>query len=636
MQLTRSLLDPALIQLAGMSLVSALLIAWTVPAAYRRRRVAIGGQAQLVLAILSSAVLAMLVTGQPIPTLIAAGIGASATIALRLALPRLTLPGAIGLTAPSLMMLVGGPWSYLLLQEAGYPDWALRLVAISAGVSVLMVGYVFAGRLAQQALLTHRHYARATTPLAPYQAARLPKVSIQLPCYAEPPHVVIAAIDRLARLDYPNFEVMVCDNNTKDEALWRPLEAHCRRLNAKLGFDRFRFFHVSPLPGVKAGALNFCLTQMAPDAELIAVIDADYYSRPDFLSRLVGFFDDAAVGYIQTPHDYRDHESTYLRNCYWEYMPSNKIDMAGVQEYGAAFTIGTMCILRTKALREAGGWAEWCLTEDSEVSIRLRALGYEGVYLRETFGRGLIPATFGDYKKQRFRWTAGPVQQLRRYWRLFLPAPFGPRSLGGWSKLLEFQRSVVPLTRLVGAATAIVGGGATAVLTAHGVLPTITLPDAAWATVALGVATAPVTLWQRYRLTGCTRIRDMIGGEIARMSLTWVAMLGGIAGLSRKPIAWQRTPKFAVAGSLSRAFSASAPETAIGFAHLGAIGGVLAAGDAIGADFSTLAVAGLLMSSLRFFAATAMAVLSERDLAIAERAGKDADMPRRAPVKAEA
>ena len=87
-----------------------------------------------------------------------------------------------------------------------------------------------------------------------------PKVSIHVPCYNEPPHMVIETLDALARLDYPNFEVIVVDNNTKDEAVWKPLEAHC----ASLG-PRFRFFHLPQWPGYKAGALNFALANTAQD-----------------------------------------------------------------------------------------------------------------------------------------------------------------------------------------------------------------------------------------------------------------------------------------------------------------------------------------------------------------------------------
>ena len=116
---------------------------------------------------------------------------------------------------------------------------------------------------------------RAACPTEP-----LPKVSIHVPCYNEPPAMVIETLDALAALDYPDFEVLVIDNNTRDEAVWRPVEAHCAELGA-----RFRFFHVAPLAGFKAGALNFALAQTAPDAAIVAVIDSDYIVTPELAAR---------------------------------------------------------------------------------------------------------------------------------------------------------------------------------------------------------------------------------------------------------------------------------------------------------------------------------------------------------------
>jgi len=68
--------------------------------------------------------------------------------------------------------------------------------------------------------------------------------------------MLIETLDALARLDYADFEVLVIDNNTLEEAVWRPVEAHCAQLGA-----RFRFFHVAPLAGFKAGALNYALAR---------------------------------------------------------------------------------------------------------------------------------------------------------------------------------------------------------------------------------------------------------------------------------------------------------------------------------------------------------------------------------------
>src|SRR5206468_6121527 len=140
---------------------------------------------------------------------------------------------------------------------------------------------------------------------------------------------------------------------------------------------RFRFKHVEGLSGAKAGALNLALSIMAPDAELVGVVDADYLVRPDWLKRLIGYFDDPLMGFVQPPHDYRGWERhPYLRACYFEYLYFFRTTMVSLNERDAAITVGTMSLLRREALERAGGWAEWCVTEDSELAIRVHALGY--------------------------------------------------------------------------------------------------------------------------------------------------------------------------------------------------------------------------------------------------------------------
>ena len=76
----------------------------------------------------------------------------------------------------------------------------------------------------------------------------LPPVSIHVPACNEPPQLLIETLDALARLDHPDYEVLVIDNNTVEPEVWRPVEEHCRRLGS-----RFRFFHVEQLAGFKAG-----------------------------------------------------------------------------------------------------------------------------------------------------------------------------------------------------------------------------------------------------------------------------------------------------------------------------------------------------------------------------------------------
>src|SRR5438552_17789141 len=142
-----------------------------------------------------------------------------------------------------------------------------------------------------------------------------PIFSHHVPFHNERLHVVEATLRSLTQLDYPNYEVLLIDNNTPQDSTWRPLEKICNELG-----PRFRFLHLDKWPGYKSGALNFALTQTAPDAEIIGIIDADYLVAPDFLKAMTPFFLDPQVAFVQTPQDYRDYDGNpYLAACRYGY-----------------------------------------------------------------------------------------------------------------------------------------------------------------------------------------------------------------------------------------------------------------------------------------------------------------------------
>jgi exo-beta-1,3-glucanase (GH17 family)/cellulose synthase/poly-beta-1,6-N-acetylglucosamine synthase-like glycosyltransferase len=244
----------------------------------------------------------------------------------------------------------------------------------------------------------------------------LPVVSIHVPAYNEPPDMMIETLDALAALDYPRYEVLVIDNNTRDPAVWQPVEAHC----AVLG-SRFRFFHKSPLAGFKAGALNFALQQTAAEAEIVAVIDSDYKVHPRWLRDLSPQFSNPEIAIVQAPQDYRDsQENAFKALAYAEYRGFFYIGMIVRNERNAIIQHGTMTMVRRKVLEQVNGWAEWCITEDAELGLRIFKAGLKATYIPQSYGRGLMPDTFIDYKKQRFRWAYGSVQIMRRHIRTLL------------------------------------------------------------------------------------------------------------------------------------------------------------------------------------------------------------------------
>jgi cellulose synthase/poly-beta-1,6-N-acetylglucosamine synthase-like glycosyltransferase len=257
-----------------------------------------------------------------------------------------------------------------------------------------------------------RFFSRVVKP-PEAKSGRLPKVSIHVPVHNEPPDMLKGTLNDLSQLDYPNFEVLIIDNNTKDPDKWQPVAEYCQTLG-----ERFRFFHVDPLRGYKAGALNFALANMSPDAEVVAVIDSDYQVKPTWLKDLVPILDDPDIGFVQAPQDYRDgNESLFKTMCYAEYRGFFHIGMVTRNDRNAIIEHGTMTIIRASVMKRIGGWAEWCITEDAELGLRIMEHGYQGAYVEESYGKGLIPDTFTDYKRQRYRWAYGAIQILKRHRR---------------------------------------------------------------------------------------------------------------------------------------------------------------------------------------------------------------------------
>jgi glycosyltransferase involved in cell wall biosynthesis len=248
-----------------------------------------------------------------------------------------------------------------------------------------------------------------------------PKVSIHIPACCEPPEMLKATLDSVARLDYPNLECVLVINNTPDPALWQPIEEHCRTLG-----ERFKFVNVEKLKGYKAGALRLALANAAADAEIVGVIDADYVVEPGWLKDLVPLFADPHVGLVQSPQDHRDGDRSPMhRAMNAEYAGFFDIGMVQRNEFNAIIVHGTMCLIRRAALDAAGGWSSDTIVEDADLGLTLLEGGWIAHYTNRRYGYGLLPDTFEAYKRQRHRWAYGGFQLLRKHWRQLLPQADG-------------------------------------------------------------------------------------------------------------------------------------------------------------------------------------------------------------------
>src|SRR5450631_673803 len=463
-------------------------------------------------------------------------------------------------------------------------------------------------------------------PLAPEAIA--PKVSIHIPAYNEPPDMLKATLDAVARLDYPNFECVVVINNTPDPALWLPIEEHCRTLG-----ERFKFVNADNLQGFKAGALRLAMVHTAADAEVIGVIDADYVVQPDWLSDLVPLFRDPNVGLVQAPQDHRDGNRSLMHHAMnGEYAGFFDIGMVQRNEVNAIIVHGTMCLIRRAALEAAGGWSSDTICEDTDLGLTLLELGWRAHYTNKRYGYGLLPDSFEAYKKQRHRWAYGGFQILKKHWRRFLP---------GASRLTGDQKREFALGWLNWL-------GAESLGVAVAMLNIIWVPVVAFLDIAVPdrILTIPiiasftvslahfVTLY-RLRVRGGPG--QLTGSVFAAMSVQWTVARAVGFGLIKDHLPFVRTSK----GGLRRStdFHAFWEAVLAGLLILGAV--LLVATNIKDVREINIFAAVLVVQSLPFIAAVGLAVFERTrlndfvywrtlDARFAERLG------RRAPITASA
>src|SRR5690606_37966956 len=102
-------------------------------------------------------------------------------------------------------------------------------------------------------------------------------------------------------------------------------------------------------------------------------------------------------------------ESAFKAASYAEYRGFFAIGMITRNARNAIIQHGTMTMVRRTTLDALGGWATDSITEDAELGLRIFEAGLEAHYVPVSYGRGLMPDTFIDFKKQRFRWAYGAI-----------------------------------------------------------------------------------------------------------------------------------------------------------------------------------------------------------------------------------
>jgi cellulose synthase/poly-beta-1,6-N-acetylglucosamine synthase-like glycosyltransferase len=248
------------------------------------------------------------------------------------------------------------------------------------------------------------------------------KVTIQLPLYNEQ-YVTERLINAVCKIEYPKdlLEIQVLDDSTDNT-----VDIVKKLVDEKVK-ENFDIKHIRRVDrkGYKAGALKEGL-QIAK-GELIAIFDADFVPRPDFLKNTLKYFINPKIGMVQTRWEHLNEDYSILTRIQALALNGHFVMEQPIRNRAGFFINfnGTGGVWRKECIEDAGNWHDDTITEDLDLSYRAQLNGWKFIYLRDITTPAELPAEINALKAQQFRWTKGAIETakklLPKVWKSKIP-----------------------------------------------------------------------------------------------------------------------------------------------------------------------------------------------------------------------
>jgi cellulose synthase/poly-beta-1,6-N-acetylglucosamine synthase-like glycosyltransferase len=298
---------------------------------------------------------------------------------------------------------------------------SLADAVVALYVGALLVLFAFGVHGLVMVYLYHR--TRAVEPTPPKAVLDpLPVVTVQLPIYNEV-YVVERLIDAVAQLDYPldKLEIQVLDDSTDETQQVAKERVEYYRAR---GYD-IHYIHRTDRQGYKAGALRYGLERAR--GEFIAIFDADFIPKPNFLRSLLPYFADTRVGMVQSRWEHLNESYSFLTRAQALALDGHFVIEQQVRNRAGFFINfnGTSGIWRRLCIEDAGNWHSDTLAEDLDLSYRAQLRGWKFVFVNDVTSPAELPADINALKSQQFRWTKGAIEVAKKLlpavWRAKIP-----------------------------------------------------------------------------------------------------------------------------------------------------------------------------------------------------------------------
>lgn len=242
-----------------------------------------------------------------------------------------------------------------------------------------------------------------------------PFVSIIVPVYNEE-KVVAESVRSLLDLDYPNYEIIIVNDGSTDDTK--------KVAETLVGYQKGRYneIKVSLIDkpnGGKSRALNAGIRYSK--AEFVLCMDGDSQLNEDSLKLAVRHFTNPEIGAVAGNVKVMNRGKFFTDLQALEYIEG--LNMArSAQSFIKLVNIipGPIGLFRKKAIEEAGFYSSDTFAEDADLTLKILANGWKIYYEPNSISYTEAPAKLQQLMKQRYRWTRGIIQSIRKHKKLMI------------------------------------------------------------------------------------------------------------------------------------------------------------------------------------------------------------------------
>jgi len=232
-----------------------------------------------------------------------------------------------------------------------------------------------------------------------------PFVSIIVPAYNEA-EVIQSSLASLLELRYPYYEIIAVDDGSTDATFEKMREFEGNHYGVRVSVYRKE-------NSGKADTLNYGIRRSK--APIVVCMDSDSRLTADALRYAIAHFKDPHVGAVAGNVKVINRHNIWTKLQALEYIEGLNI-VRNAQAYFRSVNVipGPIGIFRRTAIEATGGYDSDTFAEDFDMTVKILAEGWKIDYEPKAVAYTEAPEELLDIIQQRYRWSRGILQALRK------------------------------------------------------------------------------------------------------------------------------------------------------------------------------------------------------------------------------